>query len=202
MRQRVHIIRPFTILQIPSLEKWLETQAASGYKLICTKGFQFTFEESQEKKRTYFVYKSPLFLRQDTFLNEFNTAKQRYALRKSMINEAVCDIFEIDQEKVDTYFEFYFFSRIRHYMQYYRTTFFVSLAFLLFFVILAWLENNIFLVLGLAFVLLMFYSLLCLVILRCQLAHLKKQDRLTIRRKNGISKRYMKKESRLGKLDG
>ena len=174
MKQRVHIMKPFTILQIPALEKWLETQTASGNKLICIKGFRFTFEKSKEKKRKYFMYKSPLFLKQDTFLNEFNTAKQRYALRKSMINKAECDIFEIDQAKVDHSFKFYFFSRTRHYMQYYRTTFFVSLAFLLFFVILAWLINNIFLVLGFAFVLPMFYSSLSLVILRCQLAHLKK----------------------------
>lgn len=174
MKQRVHIIRPFTILQIPSLENWLETQAASGYKLICAKGFQFTFEESTEKKRKYFVYKSPLFLKKDTFLSEFNTAKQRYALRKSMLNKAVCDIFEIDQEKVDHYFKFYFFSRTRHYMQYYRNAFFVSLSFLLLFMILALLENSVFLVAGLVFVLPMSYSLLSVVIIRCQLAHLRK----------------------------
>lgn len=174
MKQRVHVIKPFTILQIPSIEKWLETQTASGYKLICTKGFRFTFEESEETQRKYFVYKSPLFLKQDTFLNEFNTAKQRYALRKSMINKVACNIFEIDQAKVDPYFEFYFFSRTRHYIQYYRATFLISLVFLLFFVILAWLKNNIFLVLGLAFVLPILYSSLSLVILRWQLAHLKK----------------------------
>lgn len=174
MKQRVYIIRPFTILQIPSVEKWLETQTASGYKLTCIKGFRFTFEESTARERKYFLYKSPLFLKKDAFLGEFNTAKQRYALRKSMLNKAVCDVFEIDQEKVDHYFKFYFCSRTRHYMKYYRTAFFVSLSFLLFFMTLALLENNIFLVAGLVFVLPMFYSLLSVAILKCQLAHLKK----------------------------
>lgn len=112
--------KPFTILTIPKMEKWLQKMSVQGYRLVRFKAFTFTFIECAPREREFFIYRSPFAQKNDAFLGEFIRAKMRYQLRKSLLDKKTNEIFEVDPKKKDADYSSYFFSRKRHYLRYHK----------------------------------------------------------------------------------
>lgn len=114
------IFRPFFLLQIPKIEEWLKQQSAKGYRLISYQRGRFTFAEVKPKERDYFVYISPVSMKNDAFLGEFYRMKRLYGERNWKIHSPPCCITEIRTEKMDSKSLTYVrLSRNTHYKKHY-----------------------------------------------------------------------------------
>ena len=107
---------PFSIVQIPIIEKWLKTKAQKGFKLISYRFGVFVFERCQPKNREYFVFKESLGDKKMKFHGDFCMLKHLYAKRKTALNKRGRVVVEIDTRKIDSNYQFYRLARTQYYI--------------------------------------------------------------------------------------
>ena len=131
LKNTKRIFRPFTIFQLPKIEKWLKEQAKSGLKLIAYNRGVFTFSECEPKEREYYICSEFPYEKYDTFYNEFFKIERLYSLRKSTLNRAnkvripSTTILEIDVRKIDADYEKSRALRTQHYTKQFKKCFIV-----------------------------------------------------------------------------
>ena len=126
LKNTKRIFRPFTILQLPRIEKWLKEQAKSGLKLIAYNRGVFTFLECEPKEREYYICSDFPYEKYNTFYSEFFEIERLYSLRKSTLNRAnkirvpSTTILEIDVKKIDADYEKSRALRTHHYIKQFK----------------------------------------------------------------------------------
>ena len=107
--------RPFTILQIPKIERWLSEESERGFKLVSYKLGVFTFEECGARKREYFVFTDFLTDKKRLFSGELFLLRKLYSSRNSALNKnktnSISTVIEVDCAKVNE--DYYHFLRSR-----------------------------------------------------------------------------------------
>ena len=129
LKNTKRIFRPFTILQLPKIEKWLKEQAKSGLKLVAYNRGVFTFSECEPKEREYYICSEFPYEKYNTFYSEFFEIERLYSLRKSTLNRAnkvripSTTILEIDVRKIDADYEKSRALRTQHYIRQFKKCF-------------------------------------------------------------------------------
>ena len=113
------IFRPFVIMQIPKIEKWLKSQAEKGLKLTAYKLGCFTFESCNAKKREYFVFVDFLADKKSVFFTELFLLKKAYGKRNSLLNKNNDTVIEIDSQKIDKNYKYSLLARTNYYIKQY-----------------------------------------------------------------------------------
>jgi hypothetical protein len=99
------------------LERWLSKKALNGWRLEKVYGWIFVFRKCTPYKTRFFAYNN--IGTSKGIDSDYALSKRLYARKKSPINKQNNDIFEVDVDKIDRFFEATVLLRNKFYLKRY-----------------------------------------------------------------------------------
>lgn len=120
---------PYIPAMVNILERWLSRKALDGWRLENACGWIFVFRKCTPYKTRFFAYNN--IGTSKGIAGDYALSKRLYARRKSPINKQNHEIYEVDVDKIDKFFETTVLLRNKFYLKRYFIGTLFSIIFIL-----------------------------------------------------------------------